>query len=74
MRQIIDRSLNWGRQNIQYFAEQSTLFDNVLDIGAGKGVDLLIFKNINPNAALFAVESYEPNVEILVSKGITTFP
>ncbi len=73
MRQIIDRSLNWGRQNIQYFAEQSTLFDNVLDIGAGKGVDLLIFKNINPNAALFAVESYEPNVEILVSKGITTF-
>ncbi len=73
MRRIIDKSLNWGRQNIRFFGEQSKSFNNVLDIGAGKGVDLLIFRDINPNAALFAVESYEPNVEILLSKGITTF-
>ncbi len=73
MRRIIDRSLNWGRQNIKYFAEQSKSFDNVLDIGAGKGFDLSVFKNINPNATLFAVENHGPNVEILRSRGIITF-
>ncbi len=51
----------------------STPYENVLDLGAGKGDDLHIAKKINDKARLFAIESYEPNTEWLRAKGIEVY-
>ena len=45
-------------------------YDNVLDIGAGVGIDLSIAQNIAPNCSLHALEYYPSNVSSLESQGI----
>ena len=66
---MIDRRLNYGRHIIRRFLAQAP-FANVLDIGAGKGDDLLSARAINPQAALHAVEAYPPNVALLRGLGV----
>jgi hypothetical protein len=39
---MIDRSLNYGRHHIKAFLSSSVPFNTILDIGAGKGDDLMI--------------------------------
>jgi len=42
---MIDRSLNYGRHIIADFAAKIGHYETVLDIGAGKGDDLAIYKS-----------------------------
>ena len=70
---MIDRTLNYGRHIIEHYAKKLKHYNNVLDIGAGKGDDLMIYKKINPSASLIALEGYEPNRVILESSGIKTY-
>jgi len=42
---MIDRSLNYGRHIIADFAAKIGHYETVLDIGAGKGDDLMIYKS-----------------------------
>lgn len=75
--------LNYGRDIILKWVEdfinseavpprKSTKQYNILDIGAGKGADLLKIKESlnNVDIKLYAIENYEPNVDVLRSKGI----
>ena len=52
----IDYSLNYGRFYIRKYLKASLPFQNVIDIGAGSGSDLMIAKEINHNAILYGVE------------------
>jgi len=70
---MIDRSLNYGRHIIENFAKRIHIYNSVLDIGAGSGDDLMVYKKINPAAELFAVECYKPNIEQLIKKGIKVY-
>lgn len=70
---MIDRNLNYGRHLIKKFITHSASHEKVLDLGAGHGHDLLIAKNIQPHAQLYALESYPPYVQELQSKGIEVF-
>jgi SAM-dependent methyltransferase len=45
-------------------------FSSILDIGAGMGTDLDLAHKASPSAALFAVESYAPAIEVLRRKGV----
>jgi len=67
---MIDRHLNYGRHVIEFFAKKIKTYSKVLDIGAGNGDDLMIYRKINPEAELFALEFYQPNISILEEKGI----
>ena len=67
---MIDKSLNYGRHNISYFARIISHYTVVLDLGAGKGDDLLIYKSINPSAKIMALEGYAPNIPLLQSRGV----
>lgn len=62
---MIDRSLNWGREQVDTLLRNAAPFSSVLDIGAGAGADLACARAIEPQARRFAVESYAPNVERL---------
>jgi len=53
---MIDCSLNYGRYIIKKFAKCVEYYEKVLDIKAGEGGDLQIFKVINLKAKLFALE------------------
>lgn len=70
---MIDRKLNYGRHLIAKFANQAKPFSTVLDIGAGHGDDLMIFKSTQPNAQLFAIENYKPYAEELNKRGVKVF-
>ena len=59
---MIDRQLNYGRHCVEQFLKLSIPFGSVLDIGAGKGDDLLIAARVATDAKLHAVEAYPPNV------------
>lgn len=72
MRWKVDKSLNWGRKNIQFFARQIPQARLVLDVGAGPGDDLLAIKQYHPSASLHALEYYPPFVQKLESSGIQT--
>jgi SAM-dependent methyltransferase len=48
-------------------------FASVLDIGAGKGHDLLAARAIKPDAALYAIECHGPNVAHLRSAEVCTY-
>ena len=67
---MVNRSLNYGRHQIEKFLEKSIPYDNVLDIGAGTGIDLSIANNIVSNCSLHALEYYPPNISLLESQGI----
>ena len=62
---MIDRSLNYGRSAIESFLRSISPIERALDIGAGSGTDLEAVRRCSPGAALYAVESYPPNVEKL---------
>jgi len=70
---MVDKKLNYGRHIIEDFAKQVKNYDSVLDIGAGSGDDLMIYKKICLSANLYALEGYEPNIATLKSKGIKVF-
>jgi SAM-dependent methyltransferase len=53
---MIDRSLNYGRRQIERFLRSSGEYATVLDIGAGQGDDLLLSRSVNPGASVHAVE------------------
>jgi len=67
---MIDRSLNYGRPIVRRFLEAARPFGEVLDIGAGKGEDLLGARAIEPACRLHAVEVHPPNVEVLRGHGV----
>lgn len=69
---MIDRELNYGREVVSSLLQLAKPYSSVLDIGAGRGVDLLAARTVEPHAALHAVECYAPNVERLQSAGICT--
>jgi len=70
---MVDKKLNYGRHNIEDFAKQIKGCNNIVDIGAGSGDDLMIYKKHSPSANLMALEGYEPNVLTLEAKGIKTY-
>jgi len=68
----IDRSLNYGRHLIRDYLDSigKGQIRTVVDLGAGKGDDLMLARDVNPNASLNAIESYRPYQEVLTSAGI----
>ncbi len=70
---MIDRNLNYGRHIIREFLEGSIPYTRVLDIGAGKGDDLEIARDVNPGAELLALECFKPNIWHLKRKDIRVF-
>ena len=71
---MIDRSLTYGRHHIANFLRQSLPYKKVLDIGAGSGADLECAKQVENSVELFALEYYQPNIEMLREKKINVFP
>jgi len=67
---MIDKSLNHGRIVIKDFFIYNSPYTNVLDIGAGKGSDLLLAHEIHDKCNKYALEYYPPNVSHLDSLGI----
>lgn len=70
---MIDKHLNHGRHHISNFLKKSLPFQTVLDLGAGTGEDLMLAKQQNPQAQLYALENFEPFVHVLEGKGVTVF-
>lgn len=70
---MIDRSLNYGRNVIKKFLEESK-FERVLDLGAGSGADLQIAAQVNPQAEIHAVEVYPEYISLLHEKGFHVHP
>jgi len=69
-----DKQLNHGRSVIKRFAQLKKYKTNnlkVLDLGAGQGVDLDVFKNQNSKIETFAFENCPSNVEVLEKHGHT---
>jgi ubiquinone/menaquinone biosynthesis C-methylase UbiE len=64
----VDKQLNYGRSIIEMYAKQK-IYKSVLDLGAGQGIDLDIFKKAQPSIKTFAVENWTSNQDILKSKG-----
>ncbi len=73
LRSIIDRELNYGRDVVSSFLRKARPFSSVLDIGAGRGHDLLAARTIEPHAALYAIECHGPNVAHLRSAEVCTY-
>ena len=69
----VDKSLNYGRDQIKSFLSKDMQIKSILDIGAGKGDDLLIYKNFFNPKKMYSIELYEPNIQILQSLGIENF-
>jgi SAM-dependent methyltransferase len=67
---MIDRSLNYGRHLIKDFLAFCGPYRTVLDIGAGSGSDLMIARNIEPEASLNAVECFPAYVSVLMKKDV----
>jgi len=67
---MIDRTLNYGRHVLKRFLCASDGFASALDIGAGRGDDLMTVREANPSARLFAIECFPANVDILKEKGV----
>ena len=70
---MIDRQLNYGRDVISSFLREIMPFSSVLDIGAGRGNDLLAARIIEPQAVLHAIECDAPNAAHLRSAEISTY-
>ena len=67
---MIDRALNYGRQNVADYLRDSLPFQTVLDLGAGHGDDLGTARSLSPRASLHGVEVFVPYQEELASTGI----
>ena len=70
---MVNKGLNYGRHIIADFAGKIGHYETVLDIGAGKGDDLMIYKSKCESTKLLALEGYEPNVSRLAERGIEVF-
>lgn len=68
-----NKHLNFGRDVIKKFISNIS-FENVLDIGAGNGQDLLMVKQIKSGVELFAIENYEESIKKLKDESINCFP
>ena len=66
---MIDRTLNYGRHHVRRFLAASPGND-ILDIGAGTGVDLLAAREVRPGARLQAVEVHPPSVALLEAQRV----
>jgi len=68
-----DIILRWCDEFIKTHQKKSL---NILDIGSGRGSDLLNIKGKFPNlvTGLYGIECYEPNVELARKSGISVFP
>ncbi len=67
---MIDRSLNYGRHQIEKCLALALPYASVLDLGAGHGDDLLIARRVSPAAAIHAIEVYPEYATELRAKGI----
>lgn len=67
---MVDRTLNYGRQNIAAFVGSVRNANLIVDLGAGSGDDLRIARSCHPTAILHAVECWPPNVAELARDGI----
>lgn len=72
----IDRFLNYGRHHIDRFLGMASQYEmrTVLDIGAGRGTDLLIARSKNPNVQLHAIEVFPEYQLDLQKHGIVVHP
>jgi SAM-dependent methyltransferase len=64
----VDKSLNYGREIIVNFSKNERV-DCILDIGAGRGIDLDNLKKLNPKARTLGVECFEDNCLTLTQNG-----
>lgn len=71
---MIDRSLNYGRHHIENFLILAGAYATVLDIGAGRGDDLLIARKVNPKSSLHAIEYYPEYIQKLKAQDINVHP
>jgi SAM-dependent methyltransferase len=69
---LINRELNYGREIIGRLLLSAQPYASVLDIGAGRGHDLLTARRLQPDTALYAIECHGPNIDILRTAGINT--
>ena len=67
------RSLNYGRHLIEQYLKSINYYNNILDLGAGNGYDLMTSKRINPHASLYALDSHPVNIEELKRKEVVAF-
>src|SRR5262245_31164031 len=67
---MIDRSLNYGRHQMERFLRAAVPYQKVLDIGAGRGYDLTIARSVYPSAQLLGIESWQPSVKELRDQGV----
>lgn len=70
---IIDRSLNYGRDQIKKFITKALINKNnkILDIGAGRGHDLLNSRAVDPTTELHGIEIYKAYADELRHNNIT---
>jgi len=73
--EINDRRLNYGRHLITEWTSNIRAENPcVLDVGAGEGIDLDLVKSQLGNSARYvAIESWNPFVELLQSKGVEVY-
>jgi SAM-dependent methyltransferase len=69
----IDYDLDCGRPTINEFLQAASPFDSIVDIGAGRGHDLLAAIKINQNAILTGLDSNAQRVQGLKDQGFNAF-
>lgn len=69
---MIDRSLNYGRHLVRRQLQGALPWNSVLDIGAGRGADLRIAKDVNPAAKLHALDCDAEKARFVRDSGIDT--
>lgn len=77
LKNIIDRSLNYGRHLISEYlgnVNHNSTIKVALDIGAGNGTDLMLVRNENPAVELHAIELHPESQRTLVQQGIIVHP
>ncbi|WP_051564587.1 class I SAM-dependent methyltransferase [Desulfovermiculus halophilus] len=67
---MIDRTLNYGRHHIRAFLARARPFRSIIDLGAGKGDDLNLAAQAEPQAIQLAIEVNPCYAEALREKGI----
>jgi SAM-dependent methyltransferase len=67
---VVNRALNYGRHHIRNFLHAAAPYHAILDIGAARGDDLALAREVQPDAQLDAIEINQEYAEHLVGKGI----
>ena len=70
---MIDRQLNYGRHHIQRFLANAMPYHAVLDIGAGRGNDLALAREVQPAAQLHAIEVNRELAQHLAEQGVDVY-